>query len=208
MSLMYRVVMAIAYPIIVWWGRLRVTGLAALPTTGPVMIIANHDSHWDPVVIGVAARRRRQIRALAKHSLWNNPVVARVLDGMGQIPIERGTADADALDNAVTALKDGHCLGIFPEGTISRGEPLRARSGAGRIALAVPEATIVSVRVTGSTDIVRFPKRPRLAVEFFRSAHGEPGRQGEYATALMRRLMAEIRDGAPFSPAGRRRKAA
>lgn len=206
LTLMYRLVMLIAGPIVRWWGRLTVTGLDQVPRTGPLLLIANHDSHWDPVVIGVAARPVRQIRALAKSALWKNPIMAWVLDGMGQIPIQRGTSDTDALQNAVDELRGGHCIGVFPEGTISRGVELRARSGAGRIAQSVPEATIVSCRVTGSTDIVRFPKRPRMRVDFWVSEAGKPGREGVYPTALMRRMMSEIRDGAPFVAAGRRRK--
>src|SRR4051812_33379217 len=92
----YRVVMAVATPMVRWWGRLSVRGAELLDAPGAVLLIANHDSLWDPVVVGVAAPRR-QIRALAKSSLWKNALVARVLDGMGQIPIERGRGDTEAL---------------------------------------------------------------------------------------------------------------
>ena len=70
---MYRIVMAVATPIVRWWGRLDVVGLHLLPKSGPTVLMVNHDSHWDPVVIGVAAPTR-QLRALAKASLWKNPV--------------------------------------------------------------------------------------------------------------------------------------
>jgi len=126
---------------------------------------------------------------------------------MGQIPIERGKGDASALSTAIERLRAGACIGVFPEGTISRGAVLRARSGAGRLALDVPETTIVSCRVTGTVDIVRFPKRPRITVEFFRAAGGGVV-DGEDAAALALRLTAEIREGAPLAQSGRRRKAA
>ena len=125
---------------------------------------------------------------------------------MGQIPIERGRGDASALSTAIERLRAGACIGVFPEGTISRGAVLRARSGAGRLALDVPETTIVSCRVTGTVDIVRFPKRPRITVEFFRAADGGVV-DGEDAAALALRLTAEIREGAPLAQSGRRRKA-
>lgn len=202
-TLTYRIVMAIAWPIVRLWGRLQVVGAELLPTSGPILLIANHDSQWDPVIIGVAANHRRQVRALAKSSLWKNPVVARVLDGMGQIPIERGRGDTKALSAAIDRLSAGACIGVFPEGTVSRGKPLRALSGAGRLAVTAPDARLVCVRVTGAVDIARFPKRPRIRVEFFEPTDGQP-RPDESAMGLSKRWMAEIRAGAPPVACGRR----
>jgi 1-acyl-sn-glycerol-3-phosphate acyltransferase len=203
----YRFVMAACAPVVRWWGRLEVEGEEHLPVSGPVLIVANHDSYWDPVAIGIAGRKRRQIRALAKSSLWNVPGLSPILNGMGQIPIERGKGDARALDEAIRQLREGACIGVFPEGTISRGSVLRARSGMGRLAVAVPEVRIVSATVTGTVDIVRFPKRPRIKVTFFPPTEGGL-REGEDATGLPVRLMAEIRELAPIAQSGRKRKAA
>jgi 1-acyl-sn-glycerol-3-phosphate acyltransferase len=203
----YRFAMAACAPIVHRWGRLEVEGAEHLPASGPLLIVANHDSHWDPVAIGIAGRKRRQIRALAKASLWDVPGLAPILRGMGQIPIQRGAADAGALDEAIRQLREGACIGVFPEGTISRGAVLRARSGMGRLAVAVPEAAIVSATVTGTVDIVRFPKRPRIKVTFFPPTDGGL-RDGEDATGLPVRLMAEIRKLAPIAQSGRPRKAA
>lgn len=203
----YRFAMTACSPLVRWWGRLEVEGAELLPTSGPTLVVGNHDSQWDPVVIGIAGRKRRQIRALAKASLWKVPGLAPILRGMGQIPIERGKADSGALDEAIRQLRAGACIGVFPEGTISRGVVLRARSGMGRLALAVPENEIVCVTVTGAVDIVRFPKRPRIKARFF--LPGEGGlRDGEDATGLPVRLLAEIRSLAPIAQSGRKRKAA
>jgi 1-acyl-sn-glycerol-3-phosphate acyltransferase len=155
-------------------------------------------------VIGLAAIERRQIRALSKSTLWKVKGLDKVLDGMGQIPIVRGTGDADALDRAIGELRGGSCIGIFPEGTRSLGRALRPRSGLGRLVAAVPEATIVPVAITGSTDIPRFPKRPRLQVRFLAPAEGL--RPGETPAELAARVVDEIRALAPIAPAGRRPK--
>jgi 1-acyl-sn-glycerol-3-phosphate acyltransferase len=205
--LTYRIVMALAAPVVRWWGRLEVVGEQMLPTDGPTVLIANHDSAWDPLVLGVAAVRRRQLRALAKSSLWKARPVAWVLDHMGQIPIERGRGDLAALSAAIEALRAGACIGIFPEGTVSRGRPLRPLSGAGRVALAVPEAAVVCAAVSGSVDVVRFPKRPRIRVEFFEPTAGQP-RDGESAVGLAKRTTADVRARAPHAVPGRRKKAA
>jgi 1-acyl-sn-glycerol-3-phosphate acyltransferase len=197
----YRLAMAACRPLAVW-GRLRVEGLEALPRGGPVLLAGNHDSQMDPVIIGLAAARRRQIRALAKSSLWEVRGLGRVLDGMGQIPIERAAGDARALDRAIAALRAGACIGVFPEGTISCGRELRARSGVGRLAVAVPEARLVCVAIEGAPDYARFPKRPSARVRFFEPASG-PTRADETAAEIAERLLAEIRAVAPRIDAGR-----
>jgi 1-acyl-sn-glycerol-3-phosphate acyltransferase len=201
-TLTYRIAMAVCVPMVSLWGRLQVEGLEVLPRGGPTLVVANHDSQTDPLAVGVAARHRRQIRALAKRSLWDKPGLGRVLDGMGQIPIERAAGDADALVNAIAALRNGSCVGVFPEGTISVGRRLRARSGVGRLALEVPEARLVCATVQGTPDFARFPNRPRVRVRFFEPASGQTD-PSETATGLSERLLAELRALAPPVDAGR-----
>lgn len=204
MTRTYRVALGICRPIVRLWGRLEVDGVEHIPAHGPLLIVGNHDSYWDPVVIGIAAIERRQIRALAKSSLWKVKGLDKVLDGMGQIPITRGSGDAGALDAAITALRAGSCIGVFPEGTRSLGRTLRPRSGLGRLVTAVPEAVVVLVAVTGTTDITRFPRRPRLHVRFLPSP--EAMRDGESPSDYAVRLVEEIRRIAPIAIAGRTRR--
>jgi len=202
----YRGVMAVTTPAVRWWGRLEVSGLEHMPLEGPVLLAGNHDSYWDPIAVGIAGLPRRQIRALAKSSLWK-PGIGKVLDGMGQIPIDRGAGDARALDAAIEALRAGACIGIFPEGTRSLGRELRARSGIGRLAQAVPESEIVCCTVQGTVDIPKFPaERPHVHIVFFRPAGGGLG-DGEDPGEFSARLLAEIRARAPIAIAGRKRAA-
>jgi 1-acyl-sn-glycerol-3-phosphate acyltransferase len=204
MTRTYRAALGIATPIVRLWGRLDVEGVEHIPADGPLLIVGNHDSYWDPVVIGIGAIKRRQIRALAKSSLWKVKGLDKVLDGMGQIPITRGSGDAGALDAAVAELRAGSCIGVFPEGTRSLGRALRPRSGLGRLLAAVPEAVVVPVAVTGTTDITAFPKRPRLHVRFLPPAEGL--REGESPSDYAARVTAEIREHAPIAIAGRKRR--
>jgi 1-acyl-sn-glycerol-3-phosphate acyltransferase len=190
-SPMYRTAMAVCRPVAIW-GRLQVEGLETLPESGPVLVVGNHDSHWDPVMVGISAIRRRQIKALAKAELWDVRGLAPILNGMGQIPIERGAGDAGALTRAIEELRRGACIGVFPEGTRSRGKVLRARSGVGRLALEVPEAKLVCVAIEGTSDLTGFPRRPRLRIRFFEPAGGQ-AQPGEEPGELAVRLLAEIR---------------
>jgi 1-acyl-sn-glycerol-3-phosphate acyltransferase len=184
-----------------------VLGLECLPAKGPVLLVADHDSYWDPIAIAVATRKVRQIRALAKSTLWKVKVVGALMTKMGHIPVERGASNAGAMKTAIEELRNGACIGIFPEGTRSLGRELRAKTGVGRLAEAVPEAIVVCARTNGSVDVVRLPKRPSVTVEFYLPAAG--GKQpGETATDFADRLLAELREGAPREIPGRKKTAA
>jgi 1-acyl-sn-glycerol-3-phosphate acyltransferase len=199
----YSFAMTVNRPV-AWWGRMQVEGLDSLPESGPLLLLGNHDSHWDPVMVGIAAHKRRQIRALAKSDLWKVRGLGPILNGMGQIPIERGKGDAQALARAIEALRAGVCIGVFPEGTRSRGKVLRARSGVGRLALEVPEAHVSLVAIEGTTDLTGFPRRPRIRIRFFDPAGGQP-RPDEHPGDLSARLLAEIRTLVPPSLGYRKR---
>jgi 1-acyl-sn-glycerol-3-phosphate acyltransferase len=199
----YRAAMALTRPVAAW-GRLQVEGVEAVPESGPLLIIANHDSHWDPIMVGIATLRRRQIRALAKSTLWDVRGLGPILNGMGQIPIVRGAGDKEALARAIEALRAGVCIGVFPEGTRSRGKVLRARSGLGRLALEVPEAHVTLVAIEGTSDLTGFPRRPRIRLRFFDPAGGQP-RPEEDPGELSVRLLAEIRELVPPSISYRKR---
>lgn len=182
------------------WARLEVRGRELIPDEGRVIIVANHDSMLDPVAVVGAAHPRRCVRFLAMAELWRNPVVRFVLERMGHIPVERGGGGAPALRQAADALRDGEAVAIFPEGKLSRGRRLRARTGVAQLASEFPQTPILLAAVIGAGDVVRFPKRPRVTVSFFvpeRLPSAE--RQDELAATLLN----QIRAVAPPVPAGR-----
>jgi 1-acyl-sn-glycerol-3-phosphate acyltransferase len=185
------------------WGRMRVSGLEVLTAAGPLLVVPNHDSQWDPILVGLAAKPRRRLRFLARASLWRIPGLGPLMNGLGQIPVRRGAGDAGAIENAVEALRSGDAVCVFPEGGLSWGEAQRARGGVGRLAQACPDARVVCCAIIGATGYVRFPRRPRVEVSFFAPASGQP-RPGEEPRELAARLLAEIRDRVPPAPAGRR----
>jgi 1-acyl-sn-glycerol-3-phosphate acyltransferase len=201
----YRLVTRLFLPAALW-GRMKVDGAELIPGEGSLLVVPNHDSQWDPVIVGVALRKRRRLRFLARANLWSIRGLGPVLSAMGQIPIERGKGDRGALANAERALQAGEAICVFPEGRLSNGEPLRARSGVGWLTRACPDARVVLCAVSGTTDFVRFPRRPRVRVSFFEPADGQP-EPGEEPSALAARLLEELRERVPPSPGGRNRRA-
>ena len=199
--MLYRLLTAVLSPSALW-ARMTVTGLDAVPPTGGVLVVPNHDSQWDPVVVGLALRRRRQLRFLARANLWKIPGLGPVLYGAGQIPIERGSGDISALWKAVEALRDGAAVCVFPEGKLSNGERLRARTGVARLAAEAPGTRVVLCAVAGTTDYARFPLRPRVTVDLFEPEGGQP-RPDEDPQDLATRLLDELRARVPPTQAGR-----
>jgi 1-acyl-sn-glycerol-3-phosphate acyltransferase len=201
---LYRLLVTLGVPLR-WWCRLEVGGREALPPREQaVLVVPNHDSMLDPLAVGdTLMRAGRPIRFLAMDGLWRWRPAARVLDGIRQIPIRRGAGDAGALQAAVQALHDGEAVCIFPEGGLSRGRRVRARRGVARLIHAAPEAQVVLAAVSGGTDLVRFPRRPRVRVELFRPAEVMPLEEEDHA-ALAERVLGEIRARVEPVAAGRR----
>lgn len=112
----------------------EVEGLENFPRKGPVIVVANHMSYWDPVLIGCALPRR--IYFMAKKELFAYPVFGRALRMLGAFPVDRGQPDRFAIKRAFTILKNGDVLGIFPEGRRNKtGKLLAPSMGAAYIAV-------------------------------------------------------------------------
>jgi 1-acyl-sn-glycerol-3-phosphate acyltransferase len=141
--------------------RMEVEGAEHVPATGPAVLVANHESIWDPFVLAVVTPR--PIRYMAKAEFWRYPVLRSLMDACGTFPIERGRGDVTAVSRAVRLLEEGHLLGVFPQGTIKNQTPRNYHRGAARVAL-LTGAPIVPVRLVGTREILR-PGLPRVRIE-------------------------------------------
>jgi 1-acyl-sn-glycerol-3-phosphate acyltransferase len=140
--------------------QFTVEGVENLPDTGGAVLASNHVSYFDFMFVGFAARdKRRLVRFMAKKSTFDNPVSGPLMRGMHHIPVDRG-AGASSYAAAVTALRDGELVGVFPESTISRAfVPRTFKSGAARMALeaGVP---LIPVVVWGGQRVWTTGRRP------------------------------------------------
>jgi 1-acyl-sn-glycerol-3-phosphate acyltransferase len=133
--------------------RYSVHGYQHVPERGPLLIVANHLSWFDPMLLGVILRRRAWF--FTKVEMFGWPFVGWTCRVTGQIPVHRGAGDRAALDQALAYLREGKAIVIFPEGTVERQEQMiAAHSGVAMLALR-SGATVLPVAHTGTRRILR-----------------------------------------------------
>ena len=177
--------------------RVERHGIEHMPSTGPVLIVANHSSFLDPPLVGAMAPR--QLTFLSKAELFRVPFLGWLITRLGAYPVKREGADMAAFRTTQRALTEGRAVLIFPEGTRGdEGELRPAKPGAALLAVqsGVP---VVPVYVRGSGRAWprgrRLPQPAKVVVTFgpplrFQRAVG-PQRKTQYETAS-REMMAAI----------------
>lgn len=107
------------------FNRVTFSGKENIVRNGPLIVYANHYSDMDIFLLTVAFDR--QIKFMAKKSLFETPVVKHFVKAYGAFPVDRDKNDIFAIKTALQILKNGEILGIFPEGTrvrdIEKSEP-------------------------------------------------------------------------------------
>jgi len=127
--------------------RVRVTGRENVPSSGPLIICANHVSWLDPPLVAVVMPR--QVHFVAKEELFGYPVIGWVLTRSGVIPVRRGQSDRRMIRESIRVLRSEESLGLFPEGTRQRTRQL-ARFAHGAAYLAVKcDTPVLPVGVSG-----------------------------------------------------------
>lgn len=189
----------VLWPFVVVFVRLRMAGREHVPSTGGVILAANHLSSADTVSTTVFTLASGRVpRIFAKASLWRAPVVGWIMRSGKHIPVERGSENAkNALDLAVVALDKGECVGVFPEGTFTRDPdhwPMKGKSGVARMAL-LSRVPVVPVAQWGTQELLpRGQAMPRLLPR--KTIHVEAGPPVDLSDLYGRELTREVLDEA------------
>lgn len=203
MNIVYWVSVTASRMVLAAMGGPLVIGRDNIPSTGPVIVAANHVSYADPPALAVAIPRNCAF--MARHDLWKSRVLGWILTRACVFPVHRESADRAAIRQALEYLKSGLVLTLFPEGTRSpNGELQEAHGGVALIiqksgAPVVPAALINTERVmpVGSSRM----RRARHAVVFGEPLHFEPGASREVIlTELMARIGALVSKGRAEMP--------
>jgi 1-acyl-sn-glycerol-3-phosphate acyltransferase len=144
---------AIISPFLYLLWRVRVEGREHIPTDGPVILAANHQSFCDSFFLPLVVRRR--VTYVAKAEYFDSWKTAWFFRAAGQIPMNRSGGDASqrALDTATQVLRSGGVLAIYPEGTRAPDTRLhKGKTGVARLSLGCG-APIVPVGLIGTRAV-------------------------------------------------------
>jgi 1-acyl-sn-glycerol-3-phosphate acyltransferase len=169
--------------------RIRVSGREHVPAEGAALVLSNHQSHLDPVLIGLACDRR--LNYLARQSLFRFPPFRWLIQSLDAIPIHRDGLGLEGLKETLRRLKRGEMVLIFPEGTRTRdGEMGRFKPGFSALAKRA-DAWLVPVAIEGAYEA--WPRRnPWPGIGTIHVQFGEPIEGAEAQRYEERELVAEV----------------
>ena len=128
------------------WFKLEYYGMENLPKDRGYILVGNHQSYWDPVMMGL--KLDTTLTFMANEKLFHKPVLAPVIRGLGAFPVNLKKPDMTAIRTAKKVVKDGKVLALFPEGTRSHdGKLLKIKGGVIYIASVTGE-DVVPVCIT------------------------------------------------------------
>ncbi|MFM7150348.1 MAG: lysophospholipid acyltransferase family protein [Gemmataceae bacterium] len=157
---------AINYMIYTFGFGLKTRGVDNMPQTGPVLIIANHESFLDPVGVGLAVRRR--INYLARKTLFKSKLFGSYLYSVGCVPVDQDGVAKEGLRQSIDIIKAGKPMLIFPEGERAWDGKMKPFKPGLLLILRKAPVTIVPVGVAGAHESYpRGASFPRLAPLFF-----------------------------------------
>ncbi|MBT3319754.1 MAG: 1-acyl-sn-glycerol-3-phosphate acyltransferase [Clostridia bacterium] len=172
----------------------KIIGRKNTKIKGKAIIISNHSSMGDPLLL--SATFHRQILWMSKAELFEHKLTAALFNGVRSFPVHRGESDLPAIRHAFRMLRDGEILGIFPEGTRVKSEGIRDfESGTALLALK-SKAPIIPVYIKGDYKLFR---RMTLTIgePILLSEHigeGPKSQTTERATLFLQNKLLEMRE--------------
>lgn len=140
----------------------RIHGAEKVPKTGPLIVVSNHASDFDPPMLSNCVGR--PVAFMAKEELFQVPVLKQAITLYGAYPVKRGSADRSAIRAALASLEQGWAVGIFITGTRTPdGRVTDPKLGAAMIA-AKAKAPLLPVSLWGTEQIFQKGKKSPRSV--------------------------------------------
>jgi 1-acyl-sn-glycerol-3-phosphate acyltransferase len=178
---------------------LRTAGGQHVPRTGPVLVLSNHQTFLDPVLVGLAVPR--YVSWVARQTLRKNRLFARLIASLRAIPIDHRGFSREGLQSTLDALDRGACVGMFPEGERTHDGTLQPFKPGISLLIKRTRAPIVPAGVAGGyTAWSRHRQVPRLAPLFLPPSRatiavsiGRPIDPARYRTASREEMLEDLR---------------
>ena len=173
-----------------WRGR--------LPKQGGLLLLANHTSDLDPVLVQGATNR--QVFFMAKDELFQMPVLGKVIRWFQAFPVKRGEPDRGSIRLAVDLIKSGEVVCVFPEGQLSESGELQPILPGVELIARVAGCPVVCVGIRNANRIMPYGMTiPRPAFRWVTVTIGEPWVNAEDFTARVREELLELSGARPGS---------
>lgn len=173
--------------------RLRASEKLNLPDAGPALVVANHISGLDPLLLIAASAR--PLRFLIAQEQYDRPLLRRLFQAIGCIPVTRGRNPRAALAAARKALERGEVVALFPQGGIhpDHAPPARLKRGIAHLAQATG-APVIPVRVDGirgaGHTVLAVFMRSRVRLSHFPALHIREGADPDHFLRHLQMLLA------------------
>lgn len=148
--MLYRFAWVLCRTVLLTIRRMKVRGTENVPMHGGLVVVSNHKSYWDPVIMGCVLPRERQVRYMAKAELFKIPGLALIIKKLGTFPVNRGGSDRSAIRRALEILASGEIVGIFPEGTRSKSDDMLEPHLGAAMLVARAGVPVLPVAIIGS----------------------------------------------------------
>ena len=182
----------LCYPLIRLCYRFKAYHVDRVPLTGGCLMVSNHQSFLDPVLIGIALRR--PMAYLARHDLFRNPIFGWWIRNLHAFPIHQGKGQAGPLKQSVKLLKSGWMLNVFPEGERTPDGELCDVQGGVTLVVRRADVPVVPCVIEGAFDV--WPRDKALPKPWGKITvhYGEPiDMSGMSADEIKQRIDAEFK---------------
>ncbi len=166
-----------------------------MPKRGPLLVVSNHQSLLDPVIIGLLFPAMRVPTFMARIGLFQNRAFGALIRFLNAIPIRQDESDMTAIRAALERLERGEVVVLFPEGARTRDGRIHSfKRGAGLL-MKRARCPVIAVGVEGAFDAwPRTQRRPRLFAQRIHAAVGHPIPHDELLQGGMEAGLAGLED--------------
>ena len=133
--------------------RVRLSGFENVPPAGAFIVAANHQSHFDPPMVGLVISHRRPFRSIARSGLFKFKPFAWLIAAFGAIPVVRGKGDTAAMKAALAELGRGRPILIFPEGSRTDNGQIGEFMRGITVLLKRAQAPVVPAAIEGALEV-------------------------------------------------------